>query len=72
MARSPARYMPHAPQPRYGRLEHRQERLGPINHDWRQTKSPLPQQRQIQEEVERLITERLHNFQHKEAANDAL
>ncbi|CAN6725210.1 unnamed protein product [Malus baccata var. baccata] len=37
-----------------------------------QPKIPLPQQKQIQEEIERLITERLHNFQHNEAADIAL
>ncbi|XP_028949347.1 uncharacterized protein [Malus domestica] len=36
-----------------------------------QPKVPLPQQRQIQKKVERLITERLHNFQHNEATDNA-
>ncbi|XP_050157440.1 uncharacterized protein LOC126631309 [Malus sylvestris] len=64
--------MPHAPQPRHGQVEHREEQPRPIDHDWRQSKVPLPQRRQIQEEVKRVITEPLHNFQHNEAADDAI
>ncbi|KAM1371153.1 hypothetical protein ACFX2F_041534 [Malus domestica] len=45
----------------------RGKRPKPIGHDWRQSKFPLPQQRQIQEEVDRLLTERMRNFQRNEA-----
>ena len=71
-ARSPARYVPHAPQPRRRQVEHREEMPKPMSHDWGQLKVPLPQQRQVQEEVERLLTERLHNFQRNGVADDAL
>ena len=63
--------MPHAPQPRRRRVEHREERLRPISQDWGQPKVPLPQQRQIQEKVKRLLTERLHNFQRNGVTDDA-
>ncbi|KAM1145025.1 hypothetical protein ACFX2B_033356 [Malus domestica] len=66
-AHSLAKNMPHAPQPRHRRVEQREERPKPIGHDRGQSKIPLPQQRQIQEEVDRLLTERLRNFQRNEA-----
>ncbi|KAM1197166.1 hypothetical protein ACFX2I_008795 [Malus domestica] len=39
---------------------------------WGQPRAPLPQQRQIQEEVERLLTKRLHDFQRNEVTDEAL
>ncbi|KAM2463639.1 hypothetical protein COP1_003029 [Malus domestica] len=64
--------MPHAPQLHHRRVDHKEERPKPTGHDWGQPKVPLPKQRQIQEEVKRLLTEQLLNFQCNEATNDAL
>ncbi|KAM1659817.1 hypothetical protein ACFXTH_002742 [Malus domestica] len=38
----------------------------------RQPKASLPQQRQIHEEVKRLLTKRLHDFQCNEVTDEAL
>ncbi|KAM2973454.1 hypothetical protein FF2_020007 [Malus domestica] len=60
--RSPARNAPHALHPRHRRAKHMEEQPRPASHGWGQPRAPLPQQRQIQEEVERLLTKRLHDF----------
>ncbi|KAM2239387.1 hypothetical protein ACFXTI_008945 [Malus domestica] len=44
----------------------------PAGQDRGQPRALLPQQRQIQEEVERLINERLHDFQHNKVVDKAL
>ncbi|KAM2695479.1 hypothetical protein EV1_039969 [Malus domestica] len=49
-----------------------EEQPRPASHGWGQPRAPLPQQRQIQEEVERLLTKRLHDFQRNEITDDAL
>ncbi|KAM1574463.1 hypothetical protein EV2_045374 [Malus domestica] len=49
-----------------------EEQPRPASHDWGQPRAPLPQQRKIQEEVERLLTKRLHDFQRNEVTNEAL
>ncbi|KAM2340177.1 hypothetical protein PS2_019077 [Malus domestica] len=49
-----------------------EEQPRPASHDWGQPRAPLPQQRQIQEEVERLLTKRLHDFQRNEVTDEAL
>ncbi|KAM2633121.1 hypothetical protein EV1_023777 [Malus domestica] len=49
-----------------------EKHLRPISHGWGQLKAPLPQQRQIQKEVERLLTKRLRNFQRNEVTDEAL
>ncbi|KAM2165258.1 hypothetical protein ACFX1R_039435 [Malus domestica] len=60
--RSPARNAPHALHPRYRRAKHMEEQPRPASHGWGQARAPLPQQRQIQEEVKRLLTKQLHDF----------
>ncbi|KAM2139861.1 hypothetical protein ACFX1Q_006335 [Malus domestica] len=54
--RSPTRNTPHALHLRYRRAKHMEEQPRPTSHGWGQPKALLPQQRQIQEEVERLLT----------------
>ncbi|XP_070678845.1 uncharacterized protein [Malus domestica] len=70
--RSPARNTPHALHLRHRRAKHMEEEPRPASHGWGQPRAPLPQQRQIQEEVERLLTKRLHDFQHNEVTDEAL
>ncbi|KAM1875380.1 hypothetical protein ACFX14_042954 [Malus domestica] len=70
--RSPTRNAPHARHPRHRRAKHMEEQPRPASHDWGQPRAPLPQQRQIQEEVERLLTKRLHDFQRNEVTDEAL
>ncbi|KAM2012465.1 hypothetical protein ACFX1T_024326 [Malus domestica] len=70
--RSPARNAPHALHLRRRRAKHMEEQPRPASHGWGQPRAPLPQQRQIQEEVERLLTKRLHDFQRNEVTDEAL
>ncbi|KAM1754446.1 hypothetical protein ACFX12_006906 [Malus domestica] len=70
--RSPARNAPHALHLRHRRAKHMEEQPRPASHGWGQPRAPLPQQRQIQEEVERLLTKRLHDFQRNEVTDEAL
>ncbi|KAM2135984.1 hypothetical protein TB2_004611 [Malus domestica] len=49
-----------------------EEQPRPASHGWGQPRAPLPQQRQIQEEVERLLTKRLHDFQRNKVTDEAL
>ncbi|KAM2432439.1 hypothetical protein ACFX1W_019642 [Malus domestica] len=70
--RSPARNAPHALYLRRRRAKHMEEQSRPASHGWGQPRAPLPQQRQIQEEVERLLTKRLHDFQRNEVTDEAL
>ncbi|KAM1067862.1 hypothetical protein ACFX2B_022868 [Malus domestica] len=70
--RSPARNAPHALHLRRRRAKHMEEQYRPPSHGWGQPRAPLPQQRQIQEEVERLLTKRLHDFQLNEVTDEAL
>ncbi|KAM1716551.1 hypothetical protein ACFX11_024507 [Malus domestica] len=70
--RSPTRNAPHALHSRHRRAKHMEEQPRPASHDWGQPRAPLPQQRQIQEEVERLLTKRLHDFQRNEVTDEAL
>ncbi|KAM1659045.1 hypothetical protein ACFXTN_043142 [Malus domestica] len=70
--RSPTRNAPHALHPRHRRAKHIKEQPRLASHDWGQLRAPLPQQRQIQEEVERLLTKRLHDFQRNEVTDEAL
>ncbi|KAM1453359.1 hypothetical protein ACFXTO_002981 [Malus domestica] len=70
--RSPARNAPHALHLRCRRAKHMEEQPRPASHGWGQPRAPLPQQRQIQEEVERLLTKRLHDFQRNEVTDEAL
>ncbi|KAM1504105.1 hypothetical protein ACFXTN_000241 [Malus domestica] len=70
--RSPTRNAPHARHPRHRRAKHMEEQPRPASHDSGQPRAPLPQQRQIQEEVERLLTKRLHDFQRNEVTDEAL
>ncbi|KAM1391938.1 hypothetical protein ACFX2I_019593 [Malus domestica] len=70
--RSPTRNASHALHPRHRRAKHMEEQPRPASHDWGQPRAPLPQQRQIQEEVERLLTKRLHDFQRNEVTDEAL
>ncbi|KAM1338155.1 hypothetical protein ACFX2H_041885 [Malus domestica] len=70
--RSPARNAPHALHLRRRRAKHMEEQSRPASHGWGQPRAPLPQQRQIQEEVERLLTKRLHDFQRNEVTDEAL
>ncbi|KAM1440238.1 hypothetical protein ACFXTO_014021 [Malus domestica] len=49
-----------------------EEQPRPASHGWGQLRALLPQQRQIQEEVERLLTKRLHDFQCNEVTDEAL
>ncbi|KAM2117281.1 hypothetical protein ACFX1R_010847 [Malus domestica] len=70
--RSPARNAPHALHLRRRRAKHMEEQSRPPSHGWGQPRAPLPQQRQIQEEVERLLTKRLHDFQRNEVTDEAL
>ncbi|KAM2835754.1 hypothetical protein PS2_032635 [Malus domestica] len=44
----------------------------PTSHGWGQPRAPLPQQRQIQEEIKKLLTKRLRNFQRNEVTDEAL
>ena len=69
---SPARNPPHAPLPRHRRAEHVEEQPRPAGQNWGQPRAPLPQQRQIQEEVERILTKRLRDFQRNEVTDEAL
>ncbi|KAM2937926.1 hypothetical protein FF1_037775 [Malus domestica] len=69
---SPTRNAPHALHPRHRRAKHMEKQPRPASHDWGQPRAPLPQQRQIQEEVERLLTKRLHDFQRNEVTDEAL
>ena len=69
---SPVRNPPHAPLPRHRRADHVEEQPRPIGQNWGQPRAPLPQQRQIQEEVERLLNKRSRDFQRKEVADEAL
>ena len=69
---SPARNPPHAPLPRHRRAEHVEEQPRPAGQNWGQPRAPLPQQRQIQEEVERILTKRLSDFQRNEVTDEAL
>ncbi|KAM1824164.1 hypothetical protein ACFX13_023789 [Malus domestica] len=70
--RSPARNAPHALHLQHRRAKHMEEQPRPASHGWGQPRAPLPQQRQIQEEVERLLTKRLHDFQRNEVTDEAL
>ncbi|KAM1996080.1 hypothetical protein ACFX15_029069 [Malus domestica] len=70
--RSPARNAPHALHLRRRRAKHMEEQPRPESHGWGQPRAPLPQQRQIQEEVERLLTKRLLDFQRNEVTDEAL
>ncbi|KAM1305491.1 hypothetical protein ACFX2F_023024 [Malus domestica] len=70
--RSPARNAPHALHLRHRRAKHMEEQPRPASYGWGQPRAPLPQQRQIQEEVERLLTKRLHDFQRNEVTDEAL
>ncbi|KAM2391418.1 hypothetical protein ACFX1X_035028 [Malus domestica] len=70
--RSPTRNASHALYPRHRRAKHMEEQPRPASHDWGQPRAPLPEQRQIQEEVERLLTKRLHDFQRNEVTDEAL
>ncbi|KAM1337423.1 hypothetical protein ACFX2H_041260 [Malus domestica] len=70
--RSPTRNASHALHPRHRRAKHMEEQPRPASHDWGQLRAPLPQQRQIQEEVERLLTKQLHDFQRNEVTDEAL
>ena len=69
---SPARNEQHAPQQLHKRVEHVEEHPRPIGHNWGQPRAPLPQQRKIQEEVERILTKRLRDFQRNEVTDKAL
>ncbi|KAM2544170.1 hypothetical protein TB1_015894 [Malus domestica] len=70
--RLPARNAPHALHLRRRRAKHMEEQSLPPSHGWGQPRALLPQQRQIQEEVERLLTKRLHDFQCNEVTDEAL
>ncbi|KAM1134083.1 hypothetical protein ACFX19_043961 [Malus domestica] len=70
--RSPTRNASHALHPWHRRAKHMEEQPRPASHDWGQPRAPLPQQRQIQEEVERLLTKRLHDFQRNKVTDEAL
>ncbi|KAM2685414.1 hypothetical protein EV1_046786 [Malus domestica] len=70
--RSPARNALHALHPRHRQAKHMEEQPRPASHGWGQPRAPLPQQKQIQEEVERLLTKRLPNFQCNEVIDEAL
>ena len=49
-----------------------EEQPRPAGHDWGQPRVPLPQQRQIQEEVERLLTKRLRDSRSNRVIDKAL
>ncbi|XP_068309833.1 alpha/beta-gliadin clone PW8142-like [Pyrus communis] len=68
---SPARNPPHALLPRHRRAEHIEEQPGPAGQDWGSRELYHSQQRQIQEEVEMLLTKRLRNFPSNEAIDKA-
>ncbi|KAM2194544.1 hypothetical protein ACFX1R_028667 [Malus domestica] len=70
--RSPARNAPYALHLRHRRAKHMEEQPRPASHGWGQPRAALPQQKQIQEEVERLLTKRLHDFQRNEVIDEAL
>ncbi|KAM1156459.1 hypothetical protein ACFX2B_026961 [Malus domestica] len=59
---SPARNPSHTLQPRHRRTEREEEQPRPIDKDQGQSKALLPQQKQIQEEVERLFNEWMRDF----------
>ncbi|KAM1739746.1 hypothetical protein ACFX11_015415 [Malus domestica] len=69
---SPARNALHALHPGHRQAKHMEEQPRPTSHGWGQPRAPLPQQKQIQEEVERLLTKRLRNFQRNEVIDEAL
>ena len=53
-------------------VERPEEQPRPIGQDLGQPRAPLPQQRQIQEEVERLFNERLREFRRDKVADETL
>ena len=61
-----------ARQPRQQQVEHPEEQPRPVGQDLGQPRAPLPQQKQIQEEVERLFNERLREFQRNKVADETL
>ncbi|KAM1667662.1 hypothetical protein ACFX1Q_046599 [Malus domestica] len=69
---SPARNLSHPLQPQRRRAEREEEQPRPVEKDQGQPKAPLPQQKQIQEEVERLFNERMRDFRRNEMVDEAL
>ncbi|XP_070669108.1 uncharacterized protein [Malus domestica] len=69
---SPARNLSHPLQPQRRRAEREEEQPRPVEKDQGQQKAPLPQQKQIQEEVERLFNERMRDFRRNEMVDEAL
>ncbi|XP_070667581.1 uncharacterized protein [Malus domestica] len=62
----------HPLQPQRRRAEREEEQPRPVEKDQGQPKAPLPQQKQIQEEVERLFNERMRDFRRNEMVDEAL
>ena len=69
---SPRRDPSPARQPRQRQVERSDEQPRPIGQDLGQFRAPLPQRRQIQEEVEKLFNERLSEFRHNNTTDEAL
>ena len=69
---SPRRDLSPTRQPRQRQVERPEEQPRPIGQDLGQPRAPLPQQRQIQEEVERLFNERLREFRSDKLADETL
>ncbi|KAM1124829.1 hypothetical protein ACFX2B_039704 [Malus domestica] len=69
---SPARNLSHPLQPQRIRADREEEQPRPVEKDQGQPKAPLPQQKQIQEEVERLFNERMRDFRRNEMVDEAL
>ena len=69
----PVRNGPRAPPPRHGQVENIKGQPSPASQDQGQPRALLlPQQRQIQEKVERLLNERLRDFQRNKMGDEAL
>ncbi|KAM1430410.1 hypothetical protein ACFX2I_046479 [Malus domestica] len=69
---SPARNLSHPLQPQRRQAEREEEQPRLVEKDQGQPKTPLPQQKQIQEEVERLFNERMPDFRCNEMVDEAL